>query len=56
MADEWVVKYWPPDGKNDVERWFGKLTKEQQKSVTKIFLMLKISGNTLKLPHSRSLG
>jgi putative addiction module killer protein len=56
MANEWVIKYWPLEGKNDVERWFKKLTKEQQKSVLKMLTILRLNGNELKLPHSRSLG
>ncbi len=56
MTNEWVVKYWPPEGKSDVERWFKKLTKEQQKSVAKMLAILRLGGNDLKLPHSRSLG
>jgi putative addiction module killer protein len=56
MTIEWVIKYWPPKGKNDIDRWFKKLTKEQQESVFKILTILKLNGNELKLPHSRSLG
>ena len=56
MTTEWKIKYWPPKDKHDIERWFKKLTKEQQKSVTKVLTMLRIGGNEIKLPHSRSLG
>lgn len=56
MAEVWKIKYWPPKDKNDFERWFKKLTKEQQKSVVKVVTMLRIGGNELKLPHSKSLG
>lgn len=53
---KWKIKYWPPNSKNDVEKWFNKLTKDQQKSVSKLLVMLELVGNELKLPHSRSLG
>ena len=56
MMTEWVIKYWPPTGKNDVERWFGKLTQDQRKAVLKVLTILSLRGNELKLPHSRSLG
>ncbi|HEV2600826.1 MAG TPA: type II toxin-antitoxin system RelE/ParE family toxin [Candidatus Babeliales bacterium] len=56
MAIEWKIKYWPPKDKNDIERWFKKLTNEQQKSIVKVLTMLRIGGNEIKLPHSRSLG
>lgn len=56
MITVWKVKYWPSDGKSDVERWFNKLDKDQQKSVSKLITMLSMVGNELRLPHSRSLG
>lgn len=56
MATEWVIKYWPPKDKHDIDRWFKKLTKEQQKAIVKVLSMLKLGGNEVKLPHSRSLG
>lgn len=52
MPNEWVVKYWP----NDIDRWFKKLAKEQQKCAIKLIRMLEANGNKLKLPHSRQLG
>lgn len=53
---KWLIKYWPLLGKNDVERWFNKLTKEQKKIVVKMITSLRENGNELALPHSRSLG
>lgn len=56
MTDKWILKYWPPDGTSDIERWFKKLTNDQQKTIVKLLAVLKKAGNELKLPHSRSLG
>ncbi len=53
----WKIEYWDPGrGKNPIEKWFDKLTKEQLKSVAKEITMLQKAGNELKLPHSRALG
>lgn len=51
----WTIQYWV-DGKNSVERWLDQLTYEQLKSVAKEIKLLELGGNSLKLPHSRSLG
>ena len=57
MIKPWVIKYWITDsGKNEIERWFRKLDKDQATSVTKEFVLLKKCGNDLKLPHSKPLG
>jgi putative addiction module killer protein len=40
----------------DVERWLNKLTNNQLKSVAKELELLKLCGNTLRLPHSKALG
>ena len=41
---------------SSVEKWLENLTNEQLKSVTKELLLLEKCGNTLCLPHSKSLG
>jgi putative addiction module killer protein len=54
---KWIIEYWhDSSGKSSIERWFDKLTNEQLKSVAKELKLLEVSGNELKLPHSRSLG
>ena len=54
--NKWVIKYWSPDiGKNPIEKWLDKLTKDQFKSVVKEIIMLEKVGNELKLPHSKAL-
>ena len=51
MNESWVIKYWITDsGKNEIERWYHKLDKEQAASVTKELALLKRCGNNLKLP------
>ncbi len=53
----WQIEYWDTGrGKNPIEKWLDKLTKEQLKSVAKEIAMLEEVGNELKLPHSRALG
>jgi putative addiction module killer protein len=53
----WHIEYWTTKkGKSPVEQWFDELSKEQFKSIAKEIRMLEIAGNSLKLPHSRSLG
>lgn len=46
---------WTIDYVDVVTAWLDKLTKEQLKSVAKELRLLELSGNTLRLPHSRSL-
>ena len=54
---KWAIEYWPDaTGKNSVEHWFDQLTREQFKSLAKELKLLELCGNTLRLPHSRSLG
>ncbi len=54
---QWKIEYWDAGrGKNPIEKWLDKLTKEQLKSVVKEITLLEESGNELKLPHSRALG
>lgn len=53
---KWEIVYWSTDqGKSTIEEWFDSLTKEQFKSIAKEMKLLELSGNLLKLPHSRSL-
>lgn len=53
----WTIEYWlDADGKSSVEVWLDNLTKEQLKSVAKELKLLELSGNRLRLPHSRTLG
>jgi putative addiction module killer protein len=52
----WELKYWCNDeDESPVEEWFGLLNREQFKSVAKELKLLELCGNSLKLPHSRSL-
>jgi len=39
-----------------VESWLLDLDKDQFKSVSKEIRLLELSGNQLRLPHSRALG
>lgn len=54
--EKWELQYWC-DNKSisPIEQWLDALTKEQLKSVAKELKLLELCGNTLKLPHSRSL-
>lgn len=53
---KWEIIYWSNDqGKSTIEEWFDSLTKEQFKSIAKEMKLLELCGNSLKLPHSRSL-
>ena len=55
--NRWKIEYWAAGrGKNSIEKWLDKLTKEQLKSVAKEITMLEEAGNELKLPHSKALG
>jgi len=48
---KWHIEYW-----NNLEKWLNKLNKEQLKLVSKELRLLELSGNQLRLPHSKSLG
>lgn len=48
---QWNIVYLEP-----VEEWFNTLTPQQLKSLAKELRLLELSGNQLKLPHSRTLG
>lgn len=53
----WNVQYWlETTTKNSIEYWMNKLTHEQLKSVKKEIELLKLYGNSLKMPHSKPLG
>ena len=41
---------------DSVESWLDRLPTQQMKSVAKELRLLELTGNQLKLPHSRSLG
>ena len=48
---EWLIEY-----ADFVEAWLDSLTNQQLKFVAKELKLLELSGNKLKLPHSKSLG
>ena len=56
--DKWKIDYYYPNEKqvSSVENFFNQLTREQLKSLAKELKLLELCGNTLKLPHSKSLG
>lgn len=53
----WKIEYWSEDkNKSPVEKWLSKLDKVQFRFVTKELDVLVLSGNELRLPHSKALG
>jgi hypothetical protein len=53
----WKIKYYTSEsGKADLEKWFNKLSTIQFKSVDQEIELLREYGNSLGLPHSRSMG
>ena len=53
---EWKIEYWSGNlPKNSVLNWLKDLSDAQFKSVTKELELLKLFGNNLKMPHSKSL-
>ncbi len=54
----WKINYWDAHKKEEtsIEAILDKLTDEQFKSIAKEIKLLEICGNTLRLPHSKSLG
>jgi putative addiction module killer protein len=53
----WIIEYWVGEkSKNPIEKWIDTLTKEQLSSVAKELKILELTGNELKLPHSKALG
>ena len=56
---KWTIEYWvAEDGRwsSPLEIMLNSLTNIQLKSLAKELALLECCGNTLKLPHSRSLG
>ena len=54
--EKWSIEYWVNEsGNSPIAKWIQKLTEEQASSVTKELRILEKLGNTLRLPHSRSL-
>lgn len=52
----WEILYWADNESASVEKWLDNLPKEAFKSVAKELALLRLAGNQLRLPHSRSLG
>jgi putative addiction module killer protein len=48
---DWLIKY-----VEFIDEWLENLTTHQLKSVAKELRLLELSGNKLKLPHSKALG
>jgi putative addiction module killer protein len=57
-VSKWKIQYYYQDEKqaSEIEAFFDQLTKEQFKSIAKELKLLELCGNTLRLPHSKSLG
>lgn len=51
----WKILY-NSNGENLVEKWLNKPSINQLKSVSKELELLKLSGNQLRLPHSKPMG
>ena len=56
--DEWQIEYWhySEERVSSIEKFLDQLTNEQFKSLAKELQLLKLCGNNLRLPHSKSLG
>jgi putative addiction module killer protein len=53
---KWITTYWAEDnGCSLVSDWLDGLPPAQYKSIAKKMLLLELCGNTLKMPHSKSL-
>ncbi len=53
----WKIQYWPEKTKqHSIEHWLDNLTHEELKSITKEIKLLTLYGNSLKMPHSKTLG
>ena len=50
----WNIMY-NSNGENFLEKWLNKLNLNQLKSVSKELELLRLSGNQLRLPHSKSM-
>lgn len=56
MKEAWILEFWSNNnGECAVEKWLDSLTDDQLKSISKELKLLELCGNSLKLPHSRSL-
>jgi putative addiction module killer protein len=58
-VNKWKTEYYySSDEKHssNIEDFFDHLTNEQLKSLAKELRLLELCGNTLRLPHSKSLG
>ncbi len=54
---KWIIEFWSEKTKKSpVECWLDQLEHEQSKSISKELRLLELSGNQLKLPHSKALG
>lgn len=54
---KWSIEYWSGStGKKSIEHWLEQRTKEELKSLTKELAMLELTGNQLRMPHSKALG
>ncbi len=52
-----VEEYWSENkSKNSISHWLKNLSDREFKSVTKEIELLKLYGNLLQMPHSKSLG
>lgn len=55
-TQSWEIEYWHSGSDhNTVETWLDSLTAKEFKSIAKEISLLGLCGNTLRLPHSRSL-
>jgi putative addiction module killer protein len=55
--NKWTIEYWAEnDADSPVDTMLDSLTNEQLKSLAKELSLLSCYGNTLRLPHSRTLG
>lgn len=55
--NEWKIDYWLGNTtKNPIQDWLNNLSKAEFKSITKELELLKLFGNNLRMPHSKSLG
>ena len=56
-GSNWQILYWNDSANvSQVEKWLDKLSNEQLKSIAKEMYLLSECGNSLKLPHSKSMG
>jgi putative addiction module killer protein len=54
---KWIMEFWREKTKiGPMECWLDQLDRDKVKSVSKELELLELSGNQLKLPHSKALG